>query len=190
MTILNDKDIRTVLIDFLNKKQPKPKKIIEELRVHNSNAIADVVTVHKSLHCYEIKGDNDSIYRALQQAVYYNASFPKITLVTTKKYETLALDKLPIFWGIIICKQTSKGIILSYLRKAINNPLIEKKRALLSLWKSELEEFAKELSISGLKNNQNRDIYATKISEVITLDMLTKGMSQKIADRIITVDWS
>lgn len=190
MSILNDQDIRKALIGFLTNKQPKPKKVLEELRVHNSNAIADVVTIHQSLHCYEIKGDNDSINRALQQAIYYNKSFPKITLVTTKKYEKLALKKLPHFWGIIICKHTSNSIVLSYLRKATNNPLIEKKSALLSLWKSELEEFAKELSITDLKKNQNRDIFASKISEVITLDKLKKGMSQKISNRIIKTDWS
>lgn len=190
MTILNDRDIRTILIDFLSNKRPKPKKVIEELRVHNSNAIADVVTIHESLHCYEIKGDNDSISRAVQQAIYYNKSFPKITLVTTKKFEKLALEKLPTFWGIIICKHTSKGIILSYLRKAINNPLLEKKQALLSLWKSELEEFAEELSIINLKKSQNRDIYATEISKVITLEKLRKGMSQKIANRDTKTDWS
>jgi hypothetical protein len=100
MTIeLNDYNIRQSLKNFLSLKHPKPIKIIDELRIHNGNAIADVVTIHKTMHCYEIKGDSDSITRAQQQAEFYNTFFPKITLVTTEKHYKNALKKIPVFLG-------------------------------------------------------------------------------------------
>lgn len=187
--ILNDFNIRQHLKKFLSQKHPKPEKIIDELRIHNGNAIADVVTIHKTLHCYEIKGDSDSIARAQQQAEFYNTFFPKITLVTTEKHYKNALKKIPFFWGIIICKLTSDGIKFEYLRKSKSNLTINKKLALLSLWKSELEELSKELNIQNLKKNNTRDIFATKISQKITLETLKKNTSQIILKRDSKNNW-
>ena len=52
---LNDSEIRRSLIQKLNNQAKQPKAILEELRVHNGNAIADVVAIHNNAHCYEIK---------------------------------------------------------------------------------------------------------------------------------------
>lgn len=187
--ILNDVNIRKPLINFLNNRVPKPLKIIEELRVHNGNAIADIVTVHKTMHCYEIKGDNDNVYRAIEQGIFYNKSFPKITLVTTEKYAKISLSKIPSFWGIIIVSYQNREISFKYLRKAKYNPFMEKKSALLSLWKDELIDIANELSVETIKKSFNREKYALEISKSITLEKLQSCMSNKIANRTIKVDW-
>lgn len=187
--ILNDIDIRKPLINFLNKKVPKPLKIIEELRVHNGNAIADIVTVHKTMHCYEIKGDNDNIYRAIEQGNFYNKSFPKITLVTTEKYANTSVNKIPHFWGIIIVSHHNGNVNFRYLRKAKYNPLMEKKSALLSLWKDELIDIANELSVETIRKSFNREKYADEISKSITFEKLQNCMSSKIANRTLKVDW-
>lgn len=184
---LNDNDIRKPLINFLNKKVPKPFKIIEELRVHNGNAIADIVTVHKTMHCYEIKGDNDNVYRAIEQGVFYNKSFPKITLVTTEKYAKISLNKIPYFWGIIIVYYHHGILNFKYLRKAQYNPFMEKKSALLSLWKEELIDIANELSVETIKKSFSRDKYAQEISKSITLEKLQSFMSNKIGNRTLKV---
>ncbi|MGB7402375.1 MAG: sce7726 family protein [Arcobacter sp.] len=188
--ILNDYDIRYDLKSFLSQKHPRPIKIIEELRIHNGNAIADIVTIHNTMHCYEIKGDNDSIIRAKQQAEYYNTSFPKITLVTTEKHYKNALKKVPDFWGIILCKDNGNKTKFKYIRKSKLNPILDKRLALLSLWKSELEELAKNLNINNLKKSSNRDIFATRIAEDITLNTLKNNMSQIISKRETKNDWS
>jgi hypothetical protein len=51
---LDDKTIRKYLIARLASLSNKPKAIIEELRVHNGNAVADVVAVHKYAHWEEL----------------------------------------------------------------------------------------------------------------------------------------
>lgn len=68
--VLNDKELREALKDWLFRKSMKPKKIIEELSVNNGLAIADVVAIYKDLHCFEIKGDNDKIERALNKVCH------------------------------------------------------------------------------------------------------------------------
>ena len=86
MRLLNDIDIRVALIEKLQSMPTKPKAVIEELRVHNGNAIADVVALYKEAHCFEIKGDGDKIERIVTQGRFYDFSFRKITLVTTTKH--------------------------------------------------------------------------------------------------------
>jgi hypothetical protein len=100
------------------------------------------------------------------------------------------LKRFLFFWGILICKKTPDGIKFRYIRKSKINPMINKKLALLSLWKSELEELAENLDIQNIKKSGNRDIFATKISQGITLDILNHTMSKLISKREPKNDWS
>lgn len=149
---LNDEHIRAILIEKLNNQKTKPKAIIEELRIHNGNAIADVVALYKEAHCFEIKGDGDKVDRALKQGKYFNSSFRRITLVTTSKHIDRAIDVLPKFWGMIVAKKSAKKIILNHTRKALNNPYFDKNIALLTLWKSEMLRL-----VEGINNASQRD---------------------------------
>ncbi len=138
MLKLNDKEIRTSLIAKIKNQSMSPKAIIEELRVHNGNAIADVVALYNEAHCYEIKGDGDKIERILTQGKYYNLSFRKITLVTTFKHLQKAIKIAPSFWGIMIAEEQNNQIKIKYVRRAKNNPNFDKSTALLTLWKEEM----------------------------------------------------
>lgn len=98
---LDDENIRKALIDRLLRLSKAPKAILEELRVHNGNAIADVVAVYSTAHCYEIKGENDSVQRILRQSRFYDLAFNRTTLVTTDKQLEKALRLAPPHWGIM-----------------------------------------------------------------------------------------
>lgn len=138
MAPMYDKLIRTTLISKLENQAVKPKAVIEELRVHNGNAIADVVALYKDAHCFEIKGDADKIERAVKQGRYYNLSFRRITLVTTTRHLDKAIELLPKFWGIMIAERKDGRVILKYIRGAKNNSGFDKSLALLILWKAEM----------------------------------------------------
>lgn len=187
----NDKEIRAILIKKLKNQVQKPKAIIEELRVHNGNAIADVVTLHSEAHCYEIKGDNDKIDRITEQGKYYNLAFRKITLVTTEKHLQKALEITPSFWGIMIIKNENDidGKIL-YYRKAQHNPDFDKSTALLTLWKDEMLSLVEENSKKYIK--KSRAILAemiaqnqqkVKLSKNITLTLLERHQTKQYTQK-------
>ncbi len=155
MAPLYDKLIRTTLISKLKNQAIKPKAVIEELRVHNGNAIADVVALYKDAHCFEIKGDCDKIERAVKQGNYYNLSFRRITIVTTSKHLNKAIELLPKFWGIMIAERKDGKVILKYIRGARNNSSFDKSLALLILWKSEMLALIEQHS-KNTKNNSRR----------------------------------
>lgn len=181
MQNLDDKNIRASLIIRLSTFSKAPKAIIEELRVHNGNAIADVVTVHTYAHCYEIKGDNDNVYRILKQSQYYDLVFKKITLVTTSKQIEKALRLAPEYWGIMCAHESEGKVKISYVRPAKSNPNFNKRLALLTLWKPELIDVA--LTITKDKIAKFNRI---QLSELIALNLDKHTLNKHIGDKLIS----
>ncbi|MGV8927530.1 MAG: sce7726 family protein [Ewingella sp.] len=178
---LNDKEIRTALVDFLENQRNKPRRVIHELSVSNGNAIADVVAIYNESHCFEIKGDGDKIERIKTQGIHYNLAFRKITVVTTAKYADKALEYAPFFWGIIIAKKYKENVNLKYLRKSLVNPFFDKKIALQTLWKEELIRILDSRSIEV----KNKDKNKTFIGEVISEKLGVKELSENISSILI-----
>lgn len=158
--LLNDFEIRGALLRRINSYSTKPKAIIEELRVHNGNAIADVVALYSEAHCYEIKGFKDKIERVLVQGAYYNSAFRKITLVTTENHLNKALQLAPDYWGIMLASYSNGKLRIKHVRKANNNPDFNKELALLTLWKSEMLSILEE----NKHKRKPRDFLAQLIS--------------------------
>lgn len=181
---LGDGEIRAALIKRLW-ASTLPKKIIEELRVHNGNAIADVVTLHNDMHCYEIKGENDSISRVLQQAKFYNVAFRKITLVTTARHRASAERLAPSHWGIMLAYFKDDRITLKYIRPTSTNPYYDKKLALLTLWRSELAEVATPITNEKIKN-LSRASLSNLIGDSLGKDDVSRQISAQIIARKAT----
>jgi len=179
MVPLDDKLIRTHLISRLNKQTMKPQAVIEELRVHNGNAIADVVALYKEAHCFEIKGDGDKIGRVTKQGYYYNSSFRRITLVTTTRHMDKARDVLPGFWGIMVAKRRRNEILLKYARRAKDNPCFDKSLALLTLWKSEMLALVEHTS-AGIERSSR-----ATLAELIANSKKKQELSYDISSTLI-----
>jgi len=177
--VLNDSEIRRALIRKLENQSVRPKAIIEELRVHNGNAIADVVALYSEAHCYEIKGRNDNIERIKIQGNYYNSSFRKITLVTTENHLQKALNITPQYWGIMLASYTSGKLCLKYIRGARNNPNFNKELALLTLWKSEMLSILEE----NKHQRKPRDFLAHLISNTKKKTELSNNICNLLLDR-------
>lgn len=177
---LNDVEIREALLVRLRGQAAKPKAIIEELRVHNGQAVADVVALYNEAHCYEIKGENDKIERIIKQGAFYNSAFRKITLVTTERNLNKALHIAPPFWGIMLASLSEKKVKVKYIRKATINPFFQKDIAVLTLWKSEM------LSIihDGDNNKRKTRAYLAKlISETKKKSELSSNISELLLNR-------
>jgi hypothetical protein len=132
--------LRAALLIRLRAQPVSPRAILEEVRVHNGNAIADVVSVHTRPHCYEIKGETDEIRRIVKQGEFYDRAFQRITLVTTQNHLFAAARLAPAHWGVMVASSRSPvgEPALRYVRKSTDSPAFDKQVALLTLWKSEL----------------------------------------------------
>ena len=180
--ILNDKSIRASLVARLAASSKKSKAIIEELRVHNGNAIADVVTVGNFAHCYEIKGETDSIYRLAKQGHYYDLAFLKTTLVTTPNQLNKAMELVPLHWGMMVSTISNDRMSFRYIRSAGKSPNYDAKSALMTLWRSELIDMADsvlEVNVGKL----NRDQLATLLIPMLGKAKITQFISDSLARR-------
>lgn len=181
--MLNDENIRLALKEYICSRANKPKLLIEELRIHDGNAIADVVAVYDFMHGYEIKGETDKVSRIKIQSGYYNTSFPLLTLVTTQNHIEWAVENLECFWGIILVLITSDGIKFKHIRGAKNNPQFCKKLSLSMLWKNELLNMAQATIPHLIRKSDSRADLAEKIFSAINKKSMLSMLSQLVSDR-------
>lgn len=173
MQKLTDKEIRQALIAHLKRRKPMPLAALEEVHVCNGNAIADVVAVYKSMHCYEIKGETDSITRIERQSNFFDQAFPLISLVTTANHLRTAEKSTPKHWGIILASPAQHGeVSLRYVRGATKNNLYRPEVALLTLWRSELVALTASAEKSLDKMNRQ------SIASLVALTTPTRDLNE------------
>lgn len=182
MPKLTDKVIRQALIASLSRRACAPTATLEEVQVCNGKAIADVVAVYKSMHCYEIKGETDAIHRILRQAEHYNLAFPTISLVTTQNHLERALNICHKHWGIVLANEARGGeVIFRHVRGATRNPLYRPEIALLSLWRSELVDFPHAGRAAVEK--MNRQTIAESIASSASAKSINERLGNALAAR-------
>ena len=183
MTVMYDSEIRTALVDSINNRRLKPQRILHELSVHNGNAVADVVAVYKDPHCYEIKGSSDKVERAVTQGKYYETTFRKITIVTTKSKLDVATRILPDWWGIATAEERLGKIHIIPRRRAAVNPSQSKPLSLLVLWKDELLQIATTYRIESVSKRSNRETIANLIADALTKSQVNLSISEALVGR-------
>lgn len=182
--IFNDPEIREILKNYLSRLPIQPKAIIDELHVHRGNAIADVVAIYKEPHCYEIKGDNDSIQRIEKQGHFYNLAFNKITLVTTIKHKQNALKLAPVHWGIIIVSSKNEKTIVKHERKASYNPYFNKAIAIQTLWRDEMLSMVQEHGLN-ISQKLNKLDLAANLALHLDKETVHNDLAKKLVARTI-----
>lgn len=186
---LNDGEIRPALLKHLRNLAYVPKAVLEEIRVHNGNAVADIVAVHRIAHCYEIKGETDVIARIDRQGGFYDQAFQRVTLVTTENHLACAKRLAPSYWGILLAEKSRKELpTLRYVRKATNSPKYDKQIALLTLWKSELLQMlsAEEPRLQKM----SRSMLTQLIAETQPLRDISAMIGQHLVNRQASSGWS
>ena len=176
MSNFYDPDIRAPLLTYLKKSLRSLELVTEEVSVADRLVIMDVVALHrKSFHGYEIKGDRDHIHRAVFQAQYFDLVFPKVTMVTTARYVQLASNRLPDYWGVLVAREASQGVVFDRVRPASRNPNVEVRRLLLSLWKAELLVLGRKLKVP-VRNWHTRNKLAGLIAPTLKVKEAVAGV--------------
>lgn len=181
--MLDDLTIRIALRDYMSRKAIPPLATLEELRLHEGNCIADLVTVHAELHGFEIKGETDKVARLKAQAPFYNKSLPRLTLVTTPNHLKWAEKNLDNFWGILLASETPYGVRFRYARAAKRNPLCDARLALQILWRDELTELASELGIQISNQRSTRAQIADLVASIASQRTVIQGIAALVLRR-------
>ena len=167
--MLNDKDIRDVLIEKLTKSNKNHDyRIINELGLCDGEARADIAGANGKLCGYEIKSDRDTLERLSNQIKAYNATFDRITIVVGEKFEHKILSIVPEFWGVEVAYMNRFGrVSIKKVRTPTQNTTIEGESLLELLWKDELKNLLIQQGIDkGLSGKNKKTLKEMAIKNV------------------------
>jgi len=184
---MNDYHIRTSFKKKLFSKYSKSNDclILEELGIcHGSNRI-DIAVINGLMHGYEIKSDKDTLDRLPDQQTAYNSIFDKVTLILTFRHAFKAIKLIPDWWGIQIAELSSRGTMKFHnIRKAANNPDVDKLSLAKLLWKDEAIELLDDVASSKGFISKSRLVVYEELCRNIKLSRLRKEVREKIKNRI------
>jgi hypothetical protein len=181
--MLNDQTIRSEFKSHLLRRANKPRILVEELRIHDGNAIADIVAIYDFMHGYEIKGESDKVSRITVQSGYYNTSFSYLTLITTENHLQWAIENIDSFWGIIVAFNGGTRIKFRHIRGAKSNPLFSTKKSLSMLWRDELMNVGTIINQCSIRKNDSRSVLADKITTLLNKSKAVELLSSAIIKR-------
>lgn len=148
-----DRDIRQALrtrAARLHADDPETR-IVEELDL-GPGARADLVVLNGRIEGYEIKSDHDSLIRLAHQVAAYEAVCDRVWLVTTERFASSVLERLPAWWGVLIATHRGDEIVLVRHRAARAHGQ-QRVRALPELlWKSELLSVCDRHAVSHMRS--------------------------------------
>ncbi len=143
----------------------------------------DVVLVNGELAGYEIKSDQDTLYRLAGQAETYSRVLDRATLVTTRHHLDSALFVLPDWWGVTVARAERGEIHLDSVRKPALNEQHDAFSLVQMLWREEaLTELRLRQKGQGLYKKARHYLWVA-LAEALSLDELRSVVRGRLKAR-------
>lgn len=158
-------------------------KVIDEMGLCQGSHKIDIAVINGSLIGYEIKSEEDTLYRLPSQMEAYNKVFDYINIVVNENHLQAVKDKIPHFWGIICVKKFGQEFKLEHERDAEKNQASDPFFVSQLLWKDEaLDVLRKEGIDKGMKSKSRLQIWK-KIAESLPKERINQYVRQYIKNR-------
>ena len=182
---MRDGDIRRELDALLRQQHAgAPDTLIRhEMGLCGGERRIDVALLNGEISGYEIKSDEDTLFRLLGQADAYRRVLDRITLVTTPRHQDKAMGLLPLWWGIIVARQERGRVILETVREAgINTELSSFALAQL-LWRGEALEELKTRGLSKGLLKKARHYVWLALAQAVAVEDLRNLVRERVKAR-------
>ncbi len=182
MAPLSEREIKQAVVDHLFRKNTlKCGVIINELPVANWSRRADLAVANGKLQAFEIKSDLDSLRRLDGQIALFATRFDKVVLVTTSRFLTRALNRLPPYVEIWEASRGRDGIDLRIARRGHMREIKSHHILASYLQKSELRSLVKSAGIDTAPDI-SRDELETIVNR-LPLNRLRKFVLDRLKQR-------
>lgn len=185
--MLYDKDIREPLFEFLEETYGRIR-ILEEKQMGRSRADLMMV-LPGAVAGVEIKSDADTYARLSRQIKDYNQFFDYNFAAVGSNHAHHIEEHVPDWWGIITIEQGETGgktwIDFYTLRKAKENPHVDRKKMLGLLWRPELAHI-QEMNHMARYQEKSKKFVIDKILEQVPEELLKKQISEELFERDYT----
>lgn len=152
---MRDGDIRSELDDYLRRRHADdPNTLIRhEMGLCGGKRRIDVALLNGEISGYEIKSDEDTLYRLFGQADVYGRVLDRVTLVTTTRHKEKAASLLPSWWGVMVARLEQGQVVFDPEREPDVNTGHDSFALAQLLWRGEALE---ELKIRGLSKGLSK----------------------------------
>lgn len=153
--------------------------VIDELGLNHGENRADIAVVNGLMIGYEIKSDNDSLYRLEEQVKSYNAIFDELNIIVGSRHFKNIQKYLPKWWGIIIAdKGPRHAVKFELYRKSSRNKKIKPISIARLLWRNEVILLLKQRQISPTLLRKPRAFLYETLVDLVNTDELRKSVRE------------
>ncbi len=143
--------------------------VVDELGLKHGSCRADVAVINGRILGYEIKSDEDSLYRLPEQIRSYGDVFDRVTVVAGIRHAKAIQTMVPDWWGILVAGQGARGAIhFESVRNAETNRGICLFSVAQLLWKSEAAGILAELGVPRKTLRQRRAVLYALLVEALS----------------------
>ena len=182
---MRDSDIRHQLDALLREQHANdPNTLIRhEMGLCGGERRIDVALLNGEISGYEIKSDEDTLFRLLGQAEVYKRVLDKLTLVTTSRHQEKAMGLLPSWWGVMVAHQEKGQVILDLIREPGINTELDSFALVQLLWRGEaLEELKSRGLAKGLSKKARYYVWFT-LAQALDIEELRTLVREKVKAR-------
>ncbi len=185
---MKDFDIRVVLSKFLHDKfvlHDPTCILLDEFGLCQGAARIDMAVINGQIHGFEIKSEQDTLYRLEQQLEVYSKTLDRLTLVTNKKHLAELRNVLPSWCGIMVVDAAGN---IHEKRTAKKNRNIDPDSLVQLLWRDEAIDILRQLGQHKRLSQPNRVLWE-RIASSITIEDLNARVRETLKTRGARVAW-
>lgn len=182
---MRDGDIRRELDDQLRRRHAEePDTLIRhEMGLCAGERRIDVALLNGEISGYEIKSDEDTLFRLLGQATVYAQVLDRVTLVTTPRHQEAAAGLLPLWWGIMVARQKRGRITLKTIREPAANRRLDPFSLAQLLWRDEALDELKSRGLGRGLSKKARHYVWLALAENVAIEELRDLVRERIKAR-------
>ncbi|NMC46568.1 MAG: sce7726 family protein [Chloroflexi bacterium] len=156
---MNDPQIRSAFHQTFLKTEHFESNtlIVDELGIKHGKCRADIAVINKQLNGFEIKSDNDSLTRLMNQIEHYNTIFDYISIIVVKRHLKDVMHLIPTWWGVILVESDQLGkLYFREIRSHHRNETVNDYSVAQLLWHNEAQEILIKIGVQGAQLREKR----------------------------------
>lgn len=174
VVLMRDHDVRVALRARLmgeHSAELEQTLLVDELGLCGA-ARVDVAVVNGSLTGYELKSARDKLDRLPNQVATYGRVVDYACLVVASTHLDRARVMLPAWWGILVAREATGGVVLTHQRKARGNPAVDAGSLAQLLWREEALAILTRRSLDAGVRGKPRHVLWERLAAELKLDEL------------------
>ena len=180
-----DARIRPALIGWLRRRHPRTSNpvLVQELGLCKGAVRVDVLVVTNSIEGYEIKSDQDTLFRLKNQVEVYSKVLDRASIVVGPKHAAHINEHIPEWWGLLTATPGPRAQTIERIRKARRNPNVDPRSLVQLLWRDEALAFLQERSAARGVRTKNRDAVWDRVCQSYTTPEIAARVRQCLRSR-------